>query len=254
VNLDEVLLLAPQFVGDDEVAQFNLDNEHIFWGGTEWRIGDDAEEENISSFTVMDSLLNTLSAYPNIKNIVLTGHSAGAQFTARYAASSPIADNLEDMGINLSFVVNNPGTYTYMDDKRKVPGTENTFAVPQDFVIADCTDYNEYRFGLDNLAPYLDDIGAETIRQRLPQRKITFLIGQNDNDASEDATSINTSCEALLQGRDRFERATNYFNHLLDFYGPSINENLKIEIVPNAGHSSREMYPSEIGRRNLFRN
>lgn len=253
-NLDTLLLIAPQFVGEEEIAQFSLDEEHLFWGGTEWRTGDDSEEENTSSFTVMDSLMTKLSEYPNLKKIVLTGHSAGGQFTARYAASSPIADELNAKGIDISFVVNNPGTYTYMDDKRKVLGTENTFAVPSAFVIDDCPDYNEYRFGLDDLPPYLDEVGEDNIRARLPQREVTYLIGQNDNDTSEEATSINTRCEALLQGLDRFERATNYFGHLLDFYGPSIMDNQKIQIVPGIGHSSSGMYQSEIGRQNIFRN
>ncbi|TXN36774.1 hypothetical protein FVB32_00370 [Flagellimonas hymeniacidonis] len=254
INLDTLLLIAPQFVGDEEIGQFSLDEEHLFWGGTEWRTGEDSEEQDTSSFTVMDSLMVTLSKYPNLKKIVLTGHSAGGQFTARYAASSPIADDLDALDIDVSFVVNNPGTYTYMDDKRKVLGTDNTFAIPAGFVIEDCPDYNEYRFGLENLPPYLDEVGADGIRDRLPQRKVTYLIGQNDNDTSEEATSINTRCDALLQGLDRFERATNYFDHLLDFYGPAIMDNQKIHVVPGVGHSSSGMYQSEIGRENIFRN
>ncbi len=254
VNLDGTLLISPQYVGDDEVAQFSLSSDYPFWGGTEWRTGDDAEEQDISSFAVMDSLIYTLARYENMQSIVLTGHSAGGQFTARYAASSPVADSLATLGISMRFVVNNPGTYTYMDNKRKVPGTENTFEVPQAFVIASCPNYNVYEHGLDDLPPYLDAIGEDGIRERLAQRRVAYLIGQNDNDASPEETSINEECESILQGRDRFERATNFFNHLLDFYGPSINENITFEVVPNAGHSSGEMYPSEIGRRNLFRN
>lgn len=254
-NLDTLLLIAPQFIGDEEVGEFLLDEEHVFWEDS-WRIGDNSAEEtgDVSSFTIMDSLMVTLAKYPNLKKIVLAGHSAGAQFTCRYSASTPIVDELEEKGIDLKFVPVNPGTYTYMDDKRKVLGTESTFEVPFSFTIDACSDYNEYPWGLEDLNPYLDVVGADGIRDRLKTRNVTYLIGQNDNDPTPEETSINEQCESILQGRDRFERATNYFDHLLDFYGPEIMENQKILVVPGAGHSSTVIYPSEIGRQNIFRN
>ncbi|UII76187.1 hypothetical protein LV716_18280 [Flagellimonas sp. HMM57] len=255
VNLDTLLLIAPQFVGDDEVEQFLLDEDHVFWDDGDWRVGDDSSEGgDVSSFTIMDSLMVTLSEYPNLKRIVFTGHSAGGQFASRYAASTPIVDELEIKGIDMRFVVTNPGTYTYMDDKRKVLGTESTFEVPPVFAIEDCSDYNEFPFGLENLFPYLDVVGAENVRDRLEQRRVTYLIGQNDNDPTPEETSINEQCEAILQGRDRFERATNYFDHLIDTYGSSILERQEFFVVPGVGHSSSGMYQSEIGRRSIFRN
>lgn len=260
-NLDTILIVAPQFIGDDEITAFKLDEEHLYWSGLGWRTGDDSEdsdtfprEDQVSSFSVMDSIMLTLSEYPNLETIVLSGHSAGGQFTARYAVSSPMPDDLIARGINISFVVNNPGTYTYMDDTRKVLGTENTYAVPSAAALSGCPDYNVYQFGLEDIHPYLEIVGVDGIRNRLQERKVTYLIGQNDNDPSPEETSINTQCEAILQGRDRFERAQNYFGHLLDFYGTSILDNQKIEVVPGVGHSSEGMYQSEIGRRNTFRN
>lgn len=260
-NLDTLLIVSPQFIGVTEISMFDLDDQHLYWSD-QWRVGFTSlklathpREEFVSSFTVMDSLITKLSEFPNLKTIVLSGHSAGGQFVSRYGASSPISDDMIAKGIDISFVVNNPGTYTYVDDKRKVLGTENTFAVPSASAISLCPEYNEYRFGLDEIPLYVREIGGvEAYRNRLPQRKITYLIGQNDNDTSPDATSINTLCEALLQGRDRFERALNYFDHLQDFYGPLIFENQKLQIVPGSGHSATEMYRSEIGRQNTFRN
>ncbi|MBS9463925.1 hypothetical protein KIM67_16005 [Flagellimonas sp. 389] len=254
-NLDTLLLIAPQFIGDEEVGEFLLDEAHVFWEDS-WRVGDNSVEErgNVSSFTIMDSLMVTLAKYPNLKKIVLAGHSAGAQFTCRYSATTPIVDELEVKGIDLKFVPVNPGTYTYMDDKRKALGTENTFEVPLSFTIEACSDYNIYPWGLEDLNPYLDAVGADGIRDRLKTRNVTYLIGQNDNDPTPEETSINEQCESILQGRDRFERAINYFDHLLDFYGPEIMENQKILVVPGAGHSSTVIYPSEIGRQNIFRN
>lgn len=257
-QLDSILIVSPQFVTEEDMDQFQLDEEHIYWTSS-WRLGANSRDEDsnprperISSFTVMDSLMLKISEYPSIKKIVFTGHSAGGQYVNRYSAASPIADELETRGVALSFVVNNPSSYVYMDNKRKVPGTEKTFAVPAS--VDSCPTYNEYRYGLEELFTYLEETGGgeDAIRDRLLTRKVTYLVGQNDNDPN--ANLLDMDCEALLQGADRFERGKNYFNHLLDFYGPSIEENQEFGVVPGVGHSSRGMFQSEKGRSAVFRN
>ena len=257
-QLDSILIVSPQFVTEKDIDRFQLDGEHIYWTSS-WRLGaysrnngSNPRSERMSSFTVMDSLLLKISEYPNIKKIVVTGHSAGGQYVNRYSAASPIADELETRGVALSFVVNNPSSYVYMNNKRKVPGTQKTFAVPASVDI--CPTYNEYRYGLEGLFTYLEETGGgeDAIRDRLLTRKVTYLVGQEDDDPN--ANLLDTDCEALLQGADRFERGKNYFNHLLDFYGTSIKENQEFGVVPGVGHSSREMFQSEQGRAVVFRN
>lgn len=256
-NLDTLLVVSPQFIVEDEIDQFALDSEHSYWNG-DWRIGEDSLDEDtnprtelVSSFTFMDSLMIKLSEYPNLKTIVLAGHSAGAQYINRYAASSPIPDELNIRGVDISFVTHNPKTYVYMDNTRKTPGT-NRFEVPSAANIGQCPIYNEYRFGLEELPSYLEDVGGEdVIRNRLPQRKVTYLVGQNDVEIDPDDSNV---CQELLQGKNRFDRAHNYFDHLLDFYGPSIMDNQKMGVVIGVGHSSDGMYKSERGRENMFRN
>ncbi|MEM8510450.1 MAG: hypothetical protein AAF717_21630 [Bacteroidota bacterium] len=259
-NLDSLLIVSPQFLTEEDINEFMLDEEHLYWT-SEWRLGFDSLDgdgnprpEQVSSFTVMDSIMVKLSEYPNLKKIVLSGHSAGGQFVNRYSASSPIADNLSARGVELSFIVNNPSSYVYMDGARKVRGTENTFTIPSSSEILACPEYNAYRYGLEeNLPPYLIALGGEdVIRMRLPQREVTYLIGQNDNDPN--GNLVDSSCEVLFQGADRFERAINYFDYLVHFYGPSIREDQRIKIVPGVGHSSRGMFQSESGRKYAFRN
>lgn len=255
-NLDTLLIVSPQFIKEEEIIKYKLDKQHLYWSSG-WRLGftsrdDDTNPrlERISSYTIMDSLIVKLSEYPNLKKIVFTGHSAGGQFVNRYSASSPIPDELNSKGINISFIVNNPSSYVYMDNKRKVQGTEN-YEVPADFT--DCLKYNEYRYGLEDLPFYLREIGgADVIKNRLSQRKVIYLAGVYDNNPN--ANLLDVSCEAQFQGAHRFERAFNYFGHLLDFYGPSIEGSQKIILVPGVGHSSTGMFQSEIGRENTFRN
>lgn len=259
-NLDSLLIVSPQFIIEEDLIGFALDEEHLYWSSSGWRIGFTSSDEDsnprperVSSFTVMDSLFVKLSEYPNLKTIVLSGHSAGGQFVNRYAASSLIPDALIAKGIKVSFIVNNPGSYVYMDDKRKVPGTEKTFEVPSSSLVSNCPEYNEYKYGLEGLPFYLREVGgSSSIHTTLPKRRVTYLIGQNDNDPN--FPGFDDSCEVQFQGRDRFERAINYFDHLIDFFGPSIQNTQKIRVVPGVGHSSRDMFQSESGRKNTFRN
>lgn len=257
-NLDSLLIVSPQFLEEEDIVDFALDDEHLYWSSG-WRLGFTSRDEStnprpeqISSFTIMDSLMETLSGYPNLETIIFSGHSAGGQFVNRYSASSPVADVLSGKGINIRFIVNNPSSYVYMDNKRKVLGTENTFAVPEASFTSACPEYNEYRYGLEALPSYLRDIGGtDVIRGRLPQRNIIYMIGQNDNDPN--GNFFDTSCEGMLQGTDRFDRALIYFDYLVDYYGVSIKDNQKLHIVPGVGHNSTGMFQSEASRKYVFR-
>jgi len=252
--MENLLIVAPQFLEEDDVGPFRLSDQHLLWDGNEWHDGAlSVGSEAIASFSVMDSIIANLLDYPNLQDIVLTGHSGGGQFTNRYSMSSPIADDVEARGINMRFIPNNPASYTYLDNRRLAPGTENTFEVPEN--LRDCDEFNEYRYGLEGLFGYLDDIGAETIRERLPQRNVIYLVGGNDNNPN--FPNFDRRCQALLLGRHRLERGINYFNYLQFYYNDvfniDINETQKMDIVPRVGHSSFGMYTSEVGRRYIFR-
>src|SRR5262249_51528255 len=54
-------------------------------------------------------------AFPNLKLIVVTGHSAGGQFTHRYAAATHVEKQIR---IPMRYVVANPSTYLYLDETR----------------------------------------------------------------------------------------------------------------------------------------
>ena len=255
VSMENTLIIAPQFPGEDEVMEFNLDNQHIFWSGA-WRSGSTANgpgDVNIPSFSVMDLLITKIIEYPNLQNIVLIGHSAGGQFANRYSMSSPVADDVELAGIDIRFIPVNPASYTYLDDRRLVSGTETTFERPED--LRGCYEFNEYRYGLEELFTYLDDVGAETIRERLAQRNVVYLVGENDNNPN--FPGLDRGCEALFLGRHRLERGINYFNYLQfyynDVFGIDINEAQEIDFVPRVGHTSFGMYTSEVGRSHIFR-
>jgi len=53
--------------------------------------------------------------FPNLRSIVVAGHSAGGQFVTRYEMSNRVHDSIS---IPISYVVSNASAYTYVDDMR----------------------------------------------------------------------------------------------------------------------------------------
>lgn len=253
-QLDTLLVVSPQFLIESEIEKFQLDSEHLYWSSGGWKIGSLSKntEQNprqgrISSFTIIDSLMVRLvQNNPNLKTIVFSGHSAGGQFVNRYAAASPASTELENSGITMRFIVNNPSSYLYMDDTRKVLGTTN-FETPQ----TKCTLFNEYKYGLDDLPDYLTTVGVEKIRAQFPKREVIYLLGEEDNDLN--SSSLDTSCEGSLQGKHRLERGIIYFEYLQSYYGNVIKTKQTIGTVPSVGHSHKGMFQSELGRFYAYR-
>ncbi len=252
-QMDTLLIVAPQFLIKSEIEKLRLNGEHLYWSSGGWKIGNlskdqgpDSSYGRISSFTMLDSLLSRLvKNNPNLKTIVVSGHSAGGQFVNRYAAASPVPTSIEKMEITVRFVVNNPSSYLYLDDTRKVPDTDH-FQTP----ITECTEYNEYKYGLDDVPNYLIKVGVDQIRNQFKEREVVYLLGEDDNDLN--SSSLDRSCGGNLQGSHRFERGITYYKYLQSYYGPHIKNKHVIGIISNVGHSHKEMFQSELGRYYTF--
>ena len=71
-------------------------------GGDSWRSGGmSPSNAELSSFDVADELLRTFAnknLFPNLKAIVVTGHSAGGQYATRYAMANKVHDTLGRAG------------------------------------------------------------------------------------------------------------------------------------------------------------
>ena len=67
-----------------------------------------ANDASVTSFDFMDAILKRLAnrqIFPNLRAIVVTGHSAGGQFVARYEMANRIHETL---GVPVRYVVANP--------------------------------------------------------------------------------------------------------------------------------------------------
>lgn len=71
-----------------------------------------------------------------------------------------------------------------------------------------CTEYNNYKYGLDHRNKYMNTRTGKQLRERYKSRQVTYLLGTNDVHQDHD---IDTSCTAKVQGSYRFERGRIYY-------------------------------------------
>ena len=234
MDLEEnTLVIAPHFE-DNSTAPTN----GLVWNDSRWREGANAGNANatISSFTVMDSLVNrfsNLEKFPNLKTVIVAGHSSGAAYTQHYA----LANKVEDAHPTLDFqyVVANNQYFYYPDGKRYDEGA-GTFYEPMD-----CAGYTFWPYGYEFAVSYLDGIDAATLTQQQVTRNTIYLLGSDDT--STTGTLNTTDCQATFLGSNRFARGENMFTYMETFY-TSTHNHRKI-IVPNVAHDGNGMFNSE---------
>ena len=252
---DSTLIIAPQFLTESDIDFHSLDSEHLYWSSDGWKSGSKSKNntsnprpERIASFAVLDSLLLKLAVnFPNLQSIVFTGHSSGAKLTNRYSGTTPMANTLcNEYRILMKYIVANSSSYMYLDGKRRVGSSVDTFAIPD----SACVNYDDWSYGLNNLYTYASNAGADSIRSWLEKREVVYLLGENDNDPN--ASTLVTNCQATWQGDHRLERGSVYYNYLEEYYGSGIVNRHTLDTVPGVGHNNYDMYTSSIGLYHLF--
>ncbi len=226
-------------------------------------------DRGYSSFKFVDIVMEEFldeARFPNLKHVVVAGHSAGGMFVNRYGAGNLIDEQLQERGVEVTYVVAAPSTYMYFDANR--PDTAvtavtegnggadgiNDFGVTDTFVDASnagCPGYNNYFYGLDNLNNYMSVAGAEQIKSQYGQRRAVYMVGEYDNDVTS-TDGLMKNCEADLEGSHRQERSKNYLNHMKAFYGEEIAELHKQVVIPGVGHNGPNQFKSELGLTYMF--
>jgi hypothetical protein len=240
-RMNDVALLAPSF----QTLKDGPASSHLYWSSGGWKIGNKSRDpKRVSSFTAMDELLARVCAsdkatFPKLESVVLIGHSAGGQFVNRYAAGGK---GCPDPTVEVRYVVMNPSSYLYLDGLRPSP-TSGEFVVPK----THCRDYDEYKYGLQDLNSYMQAVGSDRIRSNLFARRTYYLAGGQDQ---KTGGSLDKSCEGNLQGPNRLARYENFRRYHALFDGW---EGAVFETVPGIGHSGSKMLMSDSARRAAFR-
>ena len=259
---ESTLVIAPLFAAPEDGP---LGDDVLVWAdhpdilhrlSHSWRYGSDALNAPVSSYAVLDALVEYLVAsahvqYPHLRRVAVAGHSAGGQVTHRWAllSNSPA---WKDPVIDIVSVVANPRSYCYLDERR-VHFVDGTFRVPDDDDIKSCPGYDQWQWGLKDggylKCPYRDEVlrqlNATEVAHRYSGRNVIYLSGQLDTLPAND-----TCATTVFQGSNRQERARNYVRSLQELFpGRVVHE---WYIIQGSPHDHTLMFQSEQGKKSIF--
>jgi pimeloyl-ACP methyl ester carboxylesterase len=239
---DRFLVLAPQIIEGVKLEEKGL----LFWD-RKWREGGmslstrlNKDLPSLSSFEVIDRLIDgSIKMNPGIHRIIILGHSAGGQFVARYAAINSRHELLEQQGVSIQYVVANPSSYTYLDKARyQLNSKDEILEIPQEEFM-NCSGYNKYKYGLEEMYGYAEALSPQLIRTRLLTRPVMFVLGTADTDRN---WSLDKSCEGEAQGENRYQRGLLYKHHLGNYVKISLESQYIWLEIPEVGHDSTEIF------------
>ena len=257
--------IAKTLTGEDAVAAARApardalaDNE-LNWvsqfGGRHWNAGGVASNAKVTSYEVIDEILRKLAdrnVFPNIKSIVVAGHSSGGQFVGRYQMVNRVHEQIAQAGVKVSYIVSNPGAYTYLDHQRptasaippnvsaSVPGfiDMSTAKPPPPYrPYADaqhCKTYDIWPYGMKDRVGYAAQLSDEQLIKQTVSRPTTFVLGELD---ILPLVNFDVSCPAMSQGNSRLARGLAFSRYIRDNFGakhPTV-------VLDGCGHSTRCM-------------
>jgi pimeloyl-ACP methyl ester carboxylesterase len=236
---ENTIICAPHF----QIEKDEWEDRDAYWtdsGPSSWKDGGGAVvPASLSSFTVMDEVLIAMAnkdRFPQLSWITLVGHSAGGQFTQRYAACGRAPDTLR--GLTIGYVAANPSSYLYLNSHR--PTGKN---LPES-----CPGYNDYKYGLHRRNEYCNVLNDEQIRVQYTKRSVTYLLGSADINRDDD---LETDCAANAQGATRFQRGRLYYSAIRRYFPLAPHA---MVIVPGVGHDHDAMFNSAQGKTAIFGN
>lgn len=236
---EAVLIIVPQFLVSVDVRTFGLPETILRWGIDAWSEGSPAlGPASVSSYDVLDAILRRLAdpaILPDLREVVLAGHSAGGQMVQRYAAVAKDSPLLAARGIHVRYVVANPSSYLYFSSDR--PRPEDA---------AFCPAFNRWRYGLTGAPRYAGSTNG--LEARYVTRHVVYLLGTADNDPNHIA--LDRSCAAEAQGPYRLARGEAFFAYLKARHPDMATQHLAL--VAGVGHSSTRMFRSVWGMAALF--
>jgi len=260
-KLETALVIAPRIASNDGGCGDDLAENEISWDCSTWRSGGPSPSHpEVTSFDFIDDILRKVArpdVFPNLRQIVVTGHSAGGQVTNRYAMSNAVHDAL---GVAVSYVVSNPSSYAWPTSDRPTPAAWPLTANAPGYILdvgdddpafrpggsgRGCTGYDEWAYGFENRTGYTATISDEQLARQLASRPTTYLLSQVD---ILPLSGFDSSCSAMMQGPTRQARGQAYAKYVNEHLGG----NHQVVVVTGCAHNGRCVYTDDRGLRVLF--
>ncbi len=255
--LDDTVVISPRIASAAGSCHDTLAPNEVSWSctGDSWRSGGSSvSNPDLTSFDFVDQILKQLATkntFPNMRAIVVAGHSAGGQFVARYQMANRVHETL---GVPVTYVVANPSSYAWPDATRPTATDDGT---PENakaawnletvhakfsygpFDASACPNYNRWPAGLENRSGgYTAKISDDQLKKQLVSRPTTFLFGQVD---VLPLGGFDSSCPAMAQGATRRARGEAYVKYIDEQLGAKH----AVQIVSECGHNDRCVYTTD---------
>ncbi|MGE0860805.1 MAG: alpha/beta fold hydrolase [Gammaproteobacteria bacterium] len=261
--LADTAIVAPHMASADPDCGDSLAPTQVDFActGDNWRSGASAlSHPAITSFDFVDAIVRQAArpeVFPNLRRVVVAGHSAGGQFTQRYAFANRLHDEL---GVSMDYVVANPSSYAWPDALRPLPtGDARPLAAREAYdddaphanfafgtvTAKDCPHYDRWPFGLDGRRGYAAHAERDALARQLASRHTVYLLGESD---TLPVAGLDQSCAAMLQGPTRRARGEAFVAYLRQHW----RARLDVHIVQNCGHNARCMFTSDEALPHLF--
>lgn len=256
--LESAMIISPRFASNNgEGCRDTVAEGELGWqcgGPQRWTAGGGAvDRDQVTSFDVIDDILRRLArkdTFPNLRAIVVAGHSAGGQFVSRYQMANQVHESL---GVPVAYVVANPSSYAYLDGLRPsssaIPPTVSAAAPgfvpprpenpPAPFIAfsdaRNCTTYDNWPYGLQHRAGYSTRLNDDQLKKQLSARQTTYILGGLD---ILPLFGFDGSCSAMAQGPTRLARGLAFGKYVNERYGAKH----RTVVVPACGHNARCMF------------
>lgn len=249
--LEDTVVIAPRMASNEgRGCNDTLAQNEVSYNCGSWRSGGPApSDEKVNSFVFVDEILRKLAnkdVFPNLREIVVAGHSAGGQFVNRYEMANTVHDEL---GVPVTYVVSNPSSYGYLDATR--PNAEAPVSGNIEFGpfrdARNCTTYDKWPYGLEDRANagYTAKMSDDQLRKQLVSRPVTYLLGEID---ILPLGGFDSSCPAMAQGPTRLARGQAFAKLVTTKYAAKH----KVTVVPLCGHNARCMFTSDVALPIIF--
>ncbi|HEY3951593.1 alpha/beta hydrolase [Phenylobacterium sp.] len=255
--LDDTIVIAPALHSAQGQCKDKLAPHEVSWscGGDSWRSGGKAASDpELTSFDFVDEILRRVAdkkTFPNMKAIVVAGHSAGGQFVSRYEMANKAHETL---GAPVSYVVANPSSYAWPDASRPLPegdgapaaavkGWESetvhtNFSYGPFAEVAKAPKYDLWPYGFEQRTGYVATESEAQLKRQLAGRPTTYLLSQVD---TLPLGGFDGSANAMAQGATRRARGEAFVKFLNEHLGG----HAKAMIVPECGHNDRCVYTTD---------
>lgn len=257
ISPDTVSILAPFYVNDEDAGVgYETGSRALVWYDDEWAGGANNQfpsdsSNTISAFDVLDQIVQYYadkSTFPNINQIVVSGHSMGAQMAQRYAG---VAKTSEQLGITtpVSYYIGDPNSYVWFDLTRPLSTGK-------------CLTFDNYREGFSNYLLF----GAETtglmtynlgliaagrgaLLRNYNSRTIAYGRATRDKGDYSGAND----CAVYTTGKDRSERFFEFVKAFPPTCDNPAGSNCHTVDIVEWSHDAPTMFRSPAGQARLFK-